>query len=130
VLLRLVGGVLGLRRFQHDFNGFLLFVDIDVLAIGLIALGDHLNENLALRNCGQSDLAFLTGPHLPLRFGSSAEFDYRVAAHKPDNDGGVGHRFIVGVSYMHSDLGHGRCGKGERDENSEENQDGTHISLV
>ena len=52
-------GVLLLRGIQRDLEGLFLFGDIVGLAECLIAFGDHLDENLALRDGGDAGLALL-----------------------------------------------------------------------
>src|SRR5690242_17038113 len=54
--------VLLLRRIERDRNRLLVLGDVENLAESLIAFGDHLDTNLALRNARHLGFAFLIGP--------------------------------------------------------------------
>jgi len=58
---KLMRGVLLLRRIEFDLDGFLLVVDIEDLAEGLIPVGVDLDLDAPLGNAGEGDAAILIG---------------------------------------------------------------------
>jgi hypothetical protein len=119
-----VRGVLLLRRIQSDLEVFFLFVDIEGLAEGLIALGDDLDEDLSLRDGGDAGLAFLIAAEFEGGADGFAEFDDGVALDEADDYAGMVDGLAGLVLEDDIDFGHGGGGHGDGDEAGE--QDGGH----
>ena len=74
--------ILRLRWIQLDLYGFLGLVHIEDLSESLVALRDHLNSDLPLRDGRNLGQAFLVRPHLPSLADLFPEFQFGAAPHE------------------------------------------------
>jgi hypothetical protein len=107
----LMRGILLLRRVESNGNSFLLFVDFEILAEGLVTFRDHLYADFALRDGGDAGFAFLVGAQFEGGADVLTEFDDRAALNETDDDAGA----VDGAARLALDLdieaGHGRVRK-------------------
>src|SRR5712691_837521 len=83
-----VGRVLLLRRVEYDVERLLFFVDLECLAVGLVALRDYLDKNLALRNRWNLCLPVLVGAQFEGSAHSLPELDDGVPLNEPHHYAG------------------------------------------